>query len=174
MFTLKQLALPGVFHLQPVRRDDRRGSFVKLMHAEFFQSHGLRSDFVEQYLTRSHKNVVRGMHFQRPPADHAKLVTCTEGAILDVVVDLRRDLPSYGQLVSLQLDAASGGLVYIPSGCAHGFLTLSDSAATLYSVTSLYSPEHDDGVLWSSIGFDWPCADPILSERDQGFAPLAG
>jgi dTDP-4-dehydrorhamnose 3,5-epimerase len=172
MFELTELALPGVVLLRPQIRTDGRGRFVKLYHAGFFAEQGLAGDFAEHYITRSHRNVLRGLHFQAPPADHAKLVTCTEGAILDVVVDLRRDLPSYGHAISCRLESEQADLLHIPSGCAHGFIALSDQASTLYAVTSLYDPASDHGILWSSIDFAWPVAEPILSDRDHAFPAL--
>ena len=172
MFSVQHTSIPGVILLTPQIKPDSRGSFVKTVHADFFKQHGMRSDFVEQYYTISGQNVIRGMHFQKPPADHAKLVTCISGQILDVVVDLRVGSPTYRQCLSFELTANVGALVYIPIGCAHGFLSQSEASIVLYNVTSVYSPEHDTGVLWNSIGFKWPVLNPILSDRDTTFARL--
>jgi dTDP-4-dehydrorhamnose 3,5-epimerase len=172
MFELTSLSLPGVVLLSPAIREDRRGRFVKLFHDEFFRSHGLVTQFVEHYHTRSVRGVLRGMHFQMPPADHAKLVTCTEGTLLDVVVDLRAGTPTYGRTACAELDADRAQLIYIPSGCAHGFLALSEQVGTLYAVTSTHDPSRDSGILWSSIDFHWPCQNPIVSDRDQRLPAL--
>ena len=123
-----ETALPGVTILRPIIHTDSRGRFLKTFHAHFFRSIGLSTDFVEQYYSQSTRDVIRGMHFQRPPSDHAKLVYCCAGAILDVVLDLRRDSPSYGRALDRVLSDETGDIIFIPKGCAHGFLALSDHA----------------------------------------------
>lgn len=162
----------GCFELQPRVLTDARGAFVKTFHQGWFQEHGLRTDWVEQYYTTSTKGVLRGLHFQLPPHDHAKLVYCTAGEVMDVALDLRKGSPSFGRHVCLMLRAARGNLMYLPSGLAHGFYTLSDSATVVYNVTSVYSPESDSGVRWDSAGIAWPDQAPALSDRDQGFDSL--
>lgn len=173
MFEISETKIAGLRRLDPIVRSDARGRFVKTFHADFFAAHGLRTDFAESYYSLSRNGVLRGMHFQTPPAQHAKLVHCAAGRILDVVVDLRRSQPSYGQFVSFELDADKGSLLYIPEGCAHGFLALTDNAMTVYNVTSVYAPGEDSGILWSSFGFEWPISAPLLSDRDLGFQPLS-
>ena len=165
--------LEGCFELQPIVRGDNRGSFVKTFHADAFAELGLDTDFKEEYYSTSIKNVLRGMHFQTPPADHVKLVCCTEGAVKDVVVDLRKNSPTFGKHCAFELTAEKANMLYIPKGFAHGFLTLSERATMLYKVTTVYSPENDKGILWSSCGIDWQCDAPILSARDQKHPPLA-
>ena len=162
----------GCFELQPRVLTDARGDFVKTFHQDWFQEHGLRTDWVEQYYTKSRKGVLRGLHFQLPPHDHAKLVYCTAGEVMDVALDLRKGSPSFGRHVCLTLRAASGNLMYLASGLAHGFYTLSDSATMVYNVTSVYSPACDSGIRWDSAGIAWPDQAPTLSERDQGFVGL--
>lgn len=158
-------ALPGcVLVRQPVVRDDR-GWFWKLAHADTFASLGLRSDFRESYCTASEPGVLRGMHFQTPPHDHAKLVACLSGQVIDVVLDLRKDSPTFGRFASFELVPDTGEAIYIPSGVAHGFVALEPSLL-LYNVTSTHTPSHDHGVLWSSFGFTWPVGNPRLSARD--------
>jgi len=165
-------ALPGVWLLANFVSDDRRGTFVKTFHAEAFAQQGLAVDFRESYYSVSHRDVVRGMHFQRPPHDHDKLVYVTQGEIVDVVVDLRPDSPTFRQHVALPL-AAHRHAVYVPRGCAHGFLTLSETATVVYAVTSVYAPAADAGIRWDSIGYEWPVSAPILSDRDAAFPSLA-
>lgn len=113
------------------------------------------------------------MHFQRSPADHVKLVCCIEGAVKDVVVDLRKNSATFGKHCVFSLSAEKANMLYIPKGVAHGFLTLSERAIMLYNVTSVYSPENDKGILWSSCGIDWQCDAPIISARDQTHPTLA-
>lgn len=173
MITLKLTRLAGCFELQPRVLGDQRGRFIKTFHQGWFAEHGLRSDFTEQYYSVSQHKVLRGLHFQLPPHDHAKLVYCTAGRVFDVAVDLRRQSPTYGQFICIELSAEQGNMLYLESGFAHGFYTLSETATLIYNVTSVYAPAHDAGIRWDSVGIPWPDLTPILSERDQGFPALA-
>lgn len=173
MFEPVSSPLPGCIEIRPRVVDDARGRFVKVFHDGAFRELGWETGFVEEYYSVSRRNVLRGMHFQRPPVDHAKLVYCVEGAVLDVALDLRRGSPAYGNSVAFDLSADRANMVYLPRGLAHGFLVVSERATLVYMVTSTHSPAHDDGVLWNSFGAPWPVADPILSERDRGFPPLS-
>lgn len=150
-----------------ISRDDR-GAFIKTFHSEKIKEVGFSDCFKESYYSISSKDVIRGMHFQTPPHDHEKLVYVTSGKILDVVVDLRKNSPSYGRYVAIEMEALSNSIL-IPKGCAHGFLTMSDSATVVYNVTTTYFPESDSGILWNSFGFDWPVCNPIISKRDLSF-----
>jgi dTDP-4-dehydrorhamnose 3,5-epimerase len=169
MFEIKQLDLEGAWEIKsPIFKDDR-GSFVKTVHKEFFSDHGLEWNFQEQFFTVSKKNVLRGMHFQTPPFDHVKLVRCLEGEALDVLLDLRVKSKTYGQTVSVLLNAEKANSVYVPRGFAHGFLSLKDKTLMTYSVSTTHEPKADSGVLWSSIDFAWNVENPIQSPRDQSF-----
>lgn len=165
--------LPGVFLIGNDRFTDERGLFVKVFTAGPFRAAGMRVDFQESFFSHSRAGVVRGMHFQVPPHEHAKLVTPLSGKIIDVVLDLRRDSPAFGKHLHLELDASRPVSVYLPAGCAHGFATLGEGATVLYHVTSPHAPEHDLGVRWDSFGYAWPLDDPIVSPRDQAFPALA-
>ena len=114
------------------------------------------------------------MHFQTPPHHHAKIVFCPQGAILDVIVDLRKESKTYGQFFAQELSAENHKAYYIPKGFAHGFKSLTDGAITYYLVSSEYSKEHDTGILYNSFGFDWELQNPIISERDLSFPALEG
>ena len=164
--------LDGCFELQPKVRGDRRGGFVKTFHAAAFAELGLATDFREEFFSTSIKNVVRGLHFQIPPADHAKLTYCIRGNIKDVVVDLRKNSATFGNHYAINLSAEKANMMYIPKGFAHGFLTLSERAIIIYKVTSVYSPEHDKGIIRNSCGIDWQCSAPILSDRDKIHSPF--
>jgi len=166
-------AIPGVLHLIPELRSDARGSFIKTFRADLFRQHGMATEFAEEYHSLSHRNVLRGLHFQLPPHAHDKLVYCVHGAVQDVALDLRRGSPTYGQHLTLELSASNGHMLYLPAGLAHGFCTLGESAVMQYKVTSAYAPQHDSGIRWDSAGIAWPLDAPLLSERDQGFATLA-
>ena len=170
---LTELPLNGCFRFQPRVFQDARGRFVKPLVVSQLQAHGLRADFVEQYHSTSAPGVIRGMHFQVPPHEHAKLVYCAAGAVTDVLLDLRRQSPTYGRAISLPLTAESGHALYLPVGIAHGFVAMEDPALMIYNVTSEYAPAHDSGVRWDSFGFDWGVTAPVMSERDCGFPALA-
>ncbi|MDD2719894.1 MAG: dTDP-4-dehydrorhamnose 3,5-epimerase [Gallionella sp.] len=169
MFDLKPSCLAGCFELQPKAFDDNRGRFVKVFHEQAFAEQGLETGFAEEYYSLSHKNVVRGLHFQLPPMDHVKMVYCVSGEVLDVVVDLRVGSPTYGQHALFALSAGKANSVYIPKGMAHGFCVLSEQAIMVYKVSTIYSPAHDAGILWDSAGIPWPLSQAIVSARDQGF-----
>jgi len=162
-------AIPGCFELRPAISRDSRGTFVKTFHSDWFARNGLRADWREQYYSVSRRGVLRGLHFQLPPHDHAKLVYCTCGEVVDAAVDLRVGSPSYGHHVRIVLSVAEGNAVYLPSGLAHGFYTSSESATVVYNVTSVYAPAHDAGIRWNSAGIAWPTREPIVSDRDLGF-----
>lgn len=167
MFEIRTSDLPGVLALRAPGSRDARGSFHKLMHAPSLAAAGLRTDFAEVYCSTSARDVIRGMHFQVPPHQHAKLVWCLSGAVTDVVLDLRRDSPGYGRAVAFDLDGAAPAGVSIPEGCAHGFAVRSSAATLLYLATSVHAPAADAGIRWDSFGFDWGIAHPTLSDRDR-------
>ena len=169
MFTLKPSAIQGCFELQPKVLDDARGRFVKVFQEHAFAELGLETVFVEEYYSVSHQNVLRGMHFQLPPMDHVKMVYCVQGEVMDAVIDLRVDSPTYGQHALFELNAEKANSIYIPKGMAHGFCVISKQATMVYKVSSAYSLEHDAGILWNSSGIPWPENDVILSARDQHF-----
>lgn len=175
--SLERTAIPGCLLLRPVVRGDARGAFVKTFHNEVFAEHGLADRFTEEYFSISQRGVLRGLHFQLPPHDHAKLVCVLRGSIYDAVVDLRRGSPTYGQYASFELSADLDGysMLYIPHGLAHGFYAREDQTITLYHCTTVYAPNSDAGVRWDSAGIDWPPGEtaPILSERDRRFPALA-
>jgi len=163
---LTETTLPGCYLVKCDIMQDERGRFVKTYHDARFTDLGLRTDWREEYYSVSACGVLRGMHFQVPPADHAKLVHYVAGEALDVVVDLRIGSPTYGRCVSHLLSAEDGISVYVPSGLAHGFLALGDESIMQYKVTTVHSAVHDSGLLWNSLAFDWPIREPLLSHRD--------
>lgn len=163
-----QTGIPGLLEVRARVFEDARGTFVKSFHEEIFRRQGLTPRFVEEYHTTSHRGVLRGLHFQVPPADHAKLVCCVHGEAVDVVVDLRAGSPTFGQHHLLTLDGRGATALYIPAGLAHGFYVTGETATLLYRVTSVYSPEHDAGIRWNSCGIPWPGTSPIISARDAG------
>lgn len=159
----------GLFILKNAIHQDERGSFQKLFSYEEFEKNKLDVDFKEFYYSFSHKDVIRGMHFQTPPCDHSKLVFVNKGSIIDVVLDIRKNSPTYGQYVSIELNQTNGFALYIAKGMAHGFCTKEDHTIVNYLQTSVYSKANDSGILYNSFGFDWQVEYPILSERDLSF-----
>lgn len=165
---LSPLSIPGVYEIQPKVFEDARGLFVKIFQASDFEKAGLDSVFAEEFYSVSKPNVIRGMHFQLPPHAHSKLVYCTEYKVLDVVLDLRKG-DSYGKVLTLELDAEKRNMLYIPVGCAHGFLSYDKQATMVYHVSCEHHPEYDVGVLWNSFGYEWGCDNPVVSIRDAHF-----
>lgn len=169
---IQKTSFEGLYILETVNFQDIRGGFQKLFNYDFFERNGLDTDFREFYYSVSHKDVIRGMHFQLPPFEHTKLVYVSRGKIRDVVVDIRKSSETYGKCFSLELDACKGQYLYIPKGFAHGFLSLEDNTIVNYAQTSGYSKEHDCGIDYSSIGFEWSVDTPIVSGRDLTFKKL--
>jgi dTDP-4-dehydrorhamnose 3,5-epimerase len=169
---IEQTGLAGCLQLFPRASRDARGWFVKTFHEEQFAAAGLATHFAEEYYSVSRRNVLRGLHFQTPPRDHAKLVYCTAGAVLDVVVDLRAGSPTFGQHRRFTLTGVKRNALYIPTGFAHGFYVTRGPATMIYKTTTVHSPAHDAGVLWSSCGIRWPARKPLVSERDRAFPAL--
>ena len=176
-FDWTPLNLPDCFSAALPAFWDSRGSFKKLYHRGGFAPALPGFDIHEAYLTVSQKGVLRGMHFQRPPEAHKKVVCCVGGRVLDVMLDLRPG-PGYGHVASVELTPQGTNCVAIAAGVAHGFLALDDGAALMYFVDAEYAPEADAGVHWNSFGFDWPLdrvaqGGPILSDRDTGHPTLS-
>lgn len=165
MKLIKEL-LPGCFLIQPDRFEDQRGYFVKTYHEGLCAKLGVNLDIREEYYSVSHKNVVRGMHFQRPPHAHEKLVYCIRGGVLDVLLDLRTGV-GYGRVASARLSGENCHLIYIPKGIAHGFMALSDQSVMLYKTSTVHAPEFDCGIRWDSFQFDWGVDQPCMSDRDR-------
>lgn len=167
-------AIPGCLLLRPTVHRDERGIFVKTYAEECFRAAGLATDWREEFFSVSARGVLRGLHFQVPPHEQAKLVCCLAGRILDAVVDLRRGSPTYGQHALFPLEAGRPELVYLPPGMAHGFVALCDGALVSYRVSSGYAPEADRGIRWDSAGIPWPAGEKLVSSRDGAFPALAG
>ncbi len=165
--------LPGCFLVDFPNFRDHRGLFVKTFQRTAFSERGLESDFTESFYTESGENVLRGMHFQAPPADHAKLVYCVSGSIYDVALDLRVGSPTFGEHEAYSLSAEHNNAAYLPRGIAHGFLVLSAPAVVMYHVTSQHSPAHDQGIRWDSFGASWLQSAPVVSQRDEALTPFA-
>lgn len=175
---VRETSLPGVIVLEPDVFDDERGHFFESFNAaEFSRISGLDVAFVQDNQSRSRRGVLRGIHYQLPPAAQGKLVRVLAGAAFDVAVDLRRSSPTFGRWASVELSADNRGQLWIPPGFGHGFLTLSDSVEVLYKATAYYAPGYDRAVRWDDpdIGIEWPedGAPPVLSGKDAAAPFLA-
>jgi len=168
----KATKLEGAFLIEPERREDDRGYFVRTFCEREFAEHGLRVRFVQCNLSfNRRKGTLRGMHFQAAPHEEAKLVSCTRGAIYDVIIDLRPGSPTYLQHVAETLSAENGKAFYIPEGFAHGFQTLADDSEVFYQMSEFYHPESARGVRWNDPAFqiEWPPAERTIIPRDQEY-----
>ena len=161
--------IKGVFIIEPDVYEDDRGFFMETFHNERYRKLlGINLDFVQDNISRSSKNVLRGMHFQKN-YPQGKIVKASRGEILDVVVDLRKDSPTYGTWESFRLSEKNKLQVWIPPGFAHGFLVMSDSADIDYKCTEYYHPEDELCLMWNDpeVAIDWTMNDPILTEKDK-------
>jgi len=164
--------LSDVWLVTPELQEDVRGFFARVWCERDFAAAGVMDRWVQSSISFNKKRgTLRGLHYQRPPHAEAKLVRCTMGAIYDVVVDLRRDSPSFQRHITVELTAGNRRMIYIPKGCAHGFQTLQDDTEVLYHMSEFYAPDHAAGVRWDDPVFSitWPDQNPILSERDRNF-----
>ena len=174
MISLGQLqfipqSLSGVQIIEAFHHADARGDFVKTFLATEAAECGIQFELREEFFSVSRRGVVRGMHFQTPPYAHQKLVTCLAGNVIDVLVDLRKSSPTYGQHFAVELSAVNRRSVFIPVGLAHGFLSLSDESCVVYKTDREYAPANDAGIHWNSFGYNWPIAQNELSgfPRDE-------
>lgn len=165
---IQTVSLPGPVLLTPRRFGDDRGWFSETWNKAALADAGLDwPDFVQDNHSYSApRHTLRGLHYQRPPRAQDKLVRCSRGVILDVAVDIRKDSPTYGQHVAVQLSGENGAQLYVPKGFLHGFLTLTEHCEVQYKCTDSYAPDCDGGVAWDSVGIDWGTDAPVLSEKD--------
>ena len=169
------LAIADVMLIEPKVFGDSRGFFYESFNQQAFdQATGVHLPFVQDNHSRSRRGVLRGLHYQLPPKAQGKLVRVVRGAVFDVAVDIRRDSPTYGQWVGVELSEENHRQLWIPPGLAHGFVVLSETADFLYKTTDTYSPAHERCIRWDdpAIGIDWPLAahgiaEPLLSDKDR-------
>lgn len=168
---VQPLAIDGVLLFEPDIFADERGFLFESFNLKKFQEHtGLCPNFVQDNHSYSHKGVLRGLHYQLPPHTQEKLVRVVQGEVFDVSVDIRRDSPTFGQWAGVCLSAGNARQLWIPSGFAHGYVVLSDSAEVLYKATDYYVPSHERCIAWNdpAIGIDWPIPEaPQLSVKDR-------
>jgi dTDP-4-dehydrorhamnose 3,5-epimerase len=155
--------------LEPNVYEDQRGYFFESYNQDKFRQEGLDLSFVQDNQSKSQKGVLRGLHFQNPPFAQGKLVQVIKGAVLDVAVDIRKDSPTYGQHLALELSEENKMMLYISEGFAHGFLTLKDETIFSYKCTNFYNPDYESALRWDDekLNVNWNVNDPIVSEKDQ-------
>ena len=165
-----ETALKGAYVIDLERRGDERGFFARTFCAEEFGQHGLATTFVQANTSLSaDAGTLRGLHFQRAPAEEAKLMRCVAGAMWDVIVDIREGSPTYLQSFGAELSAENGRQMYVPKGFAHGFQTLAPNTMAAYMVDEYYTPGVEEGFRFDdpALRIDWPHAVTVVSEKDQ-------
>ncbi|MCY0887310.1 MAG: dTDP-4-dehydrorhamnose 3,5-epimerase [Alicyclobacillaceae bacterium] len=166
----------GVMLLEPEVHGDHRGFFLESYHADEWRKIGISNEFVQDnHSFSAQPGTLRGLHYQLSPYAQGKLVRVTAGAVYDVVVDIRKQSPTFGQWAGFLLTAANYRQLWVPRGFAHGFCTVVPDTEVQYKVDQYYSPIHDRGILWNdeALGIIWPFSDPVLSEKDQRHPVLA-
>jgi dTDP-4-dehydrorhamnose 3,5-epimerase len=163
--------IDGVILITPERIPDERGYFVKTWGEDDFEAHGLAHMVARNLSYNRSEGTLRGMHFQHAPHAEAKLICALQGAIYDVALDLRQDSSTYLRWVGKELRAETGDMLYVPEGCAHGFITLEPHTTTEYLISAFYAPQASGGVRWDDPAFDidWPTQPTVISERDRAW-----
>jgi dTDP-4-dehydrorhamnose 3,5-epimerase len=168
----RETGVAGAWLIEPEPIADERGFFARVFCREEFTANGLNPDLAQGNVSYNHaKGTLRGMHYQAAPHAEAKLVRCTRGAIWDVALDLRPDSPTYLAWAGYELSDANRSMLYVPEGCAHGFLTLTDGAEVTYQMSAPYAPAAARGVRWddSAFGIDWPGEVVVINQRDASY-----
>jgi dTDP-4-dehydrorhamnose 3,5-epimerase len=167
--------LKGAFVIDLDRKEDSRGFFARGFCQKEFDAHGLKPIIAQANIAHNAlKGTLRGMHFQYPPAAETKLVRCTRGAIIDIIVDLRPESPTYLDQVAVELNDENQRALYVPERFAHGYQVLSDNTDTTYMVGEFYAPEAEAGLLYSDrrLALKWPLPVAVISDKDRAFRPL--
>jgi dTDP-4-dehydrorhamnose 3,5-epimerase len=167
-----ETAIAGVCVVRPEQIEDERGFFARTWDGAEFATRGLSAQVVQCSISfNRRRGTLRGLHYQAEPHEESKLVRCTAGAIFDVALDLRPGSPTFLDWVGVELSAHNRSALYVPEGCAHGFLTLTDEAEVLYQMTQVYVPEAARGVRWDDPAFaiEWPGEVDVINERDRAY-----
>jgi dTDP-4-dehydrorhamnose 3,5-epimerase len=165
--------LKGAFIIELELLEDERGFFARSFCRREFKEHGLNPDVAQCNISyNKKKGTLRGMHYQVPPHEETKLVSCTKGAIYDVIIDLRPDSPTYCQWFAVELNTENYKMLYIPEGFAHGFQTLEDDTVVFYQMSEFYHSESARGLRWDdpTFGIEWPHSFPVISDKDKNYS----
>ena len=168
--------LKGAFIIDIERREDNRGFFARAFCQKEFESHGLKPLIAQANVAYNiAKGTLRGMHFQFPPSAETKLVRCTRGAILDIIIDLRPESPTYLQHIAVELTEGNYRALYVPERFAHGYQVLTDKTETSYQVGEFYTPGCEGGLLYNDpkLGLEWPLPVSVISDKDKVWKPLS-
>jgi len=168
----RKTKIKGLYIVEPELKIDERGNFQRIFCQEELSKYGIKFNIrqINQSLSKK-RGTLRGLHFQKPPKAEDKIVQCLKGAIYDVAVDLRKNSPTYGRWVAVELSEENKKMFLIPKGFAHGFQTLTDNCEVQYFVSEFYFPEYERGICWNDpfLNIDWPIKNPILSKKDQNW-----
>ena len=162
--------IKGAYIIDIKRIEDERGFFGRAFCQHEMKEHGLNATVAQANLSSNKKRgTLRGLHYQQAPHEESKLVRCTRGSLFDVLVDLRKDSSTYCQWLGVELTADSFRMLYVPEGCAHGFITLEDNTDIMYQVSQPYAPGAEKGLLWNdpAFGIVWPIEPIVISEKDR-------
>lgn len=165
--------LKGAFEIDLEKRGDERGFFARVFCEKEFAAHGLETNFVNANTSRSaDKYTLRGFHYQVGDAAEVKVIRCTQGSLIDTIIDIRPDSPTYCQHISVKLTADNHKMLYVPKGFAHSFITLEEDTEAFYFVSNFYSAEDERGIRWNDPLFNvqWPTDNPVLSDKDANHA----
>jgi len=174
--TVYETGLEGLKLLVPKVFEDERGYFLEAYNKNVFYELGIKEAFVQDNLSKSEKDVLRGLHFQNPPYEQGKLVSVICGAVLDVAVDIRKNSFTYGKYYAAELSEKNKNIMWIPPGFAHGFLTLENNTVFSYKCTGVYNKSAEDSLLWNDpdLNINWGISNPKLSEKDEKAQKFAG
>ena len=166
---IKETPIKGLLVIEPKVFEDERGYFMETYNKVVFEKAGITGQFVQDNQSLSQKNVLRGLHFQKPPFSQAKLITVIKGSVLDIAVDIRKNSKTYGEHYLLELSETNKKSFYIPEGFAHGFLTLMDNTIFSYKCSNNYNKESEDAIYWNdeTLNINWGIDNPIISEKDN-------
>ena len=172
---VKEFHIKGPLLITPKVFSDDRGYFTETFKKSTLEALGIHSDFFQDNQSLSQKNVLRGLHFQEPPHAQGKFVRVLTGKVMDVIVDIRKNSPTYGEHLKVILDAEEKRMLWVPEGFAHGFLTLENNTLFLYKCTNEYNKESENGLMWNDpkLNIDWGLTEnPLMSEKDLVFQPF--
>ena len=173
----REMELAGAFVVESEPIEDERGWFARIYDESELEQNGVATRFAQGSLAfNKERGTLRGLHYQADPHAEAKLVRCIRGAVHDVIVDLRPGSPTFKRWLAVELTAASGRMLYVPEGLAHGYLTLENESETLYLISAPYAPEAARGVRWDdpAFGIEWPHEPRVMSEKDKAWPDFSG
>ena len=164
--------LPGAFVIEPEKKEDKRGFFTRTWCKNELGNHGLKAEIAQVNINfNKQRGTLRGMHYQAAPYGECKIIKCTRGAVFDVVIDLRKDSPTYLDWIGVELTGDNFRMLYVPENFSHGFITLEDQTEICYMVTQFYTPEAERGIRWDDPSFNikWPLHPQVISDKDSSY-----